>query len=57
MEIKRTLSKRNLFNTNYKVYAIIFKLPFGWYINEFLFKHGKSIYSFNKGNNEITYKF
>jgi len=58
MEIKRTLSQRNLFNTNYKAYAIVFKIPFvGWNINEFLFKHGKSVYSYNKGNNEVAYKF
>lgn len=57
MEIKRNLSKRNLLNTNYKINAIVFYIPFiGWYINEYLFKKGKAIYTYKKGYNDIALK-
>lgn len=53
---RRMLSKRNVFNTDYKVWSIEFVVPiFGYRINSWLFRHGFSDTLYRDGCDRVTY--
>jgi len=56
MKLIRSLSHRNIFDTNYKVYCIEFEFPIkGNMINAWLFKHGLSDSEYVESCNTVRY--
>ncbi len=55
LEVKRNLTEKNIFNTNYKVRSVSFVLPyFGWKLNNFLYNLGWSDTTYINGYRRVT---
>ena len=56
MRLIRTLSHRNIFDTNYKVYCIEFEIPvIGNKLNTWMFKHKLSDIKYVDDYNTVRY--